>query len=80
MYDESFILAGGESMRKRIQMCILTGCCIVCLSGCAKSKEVQEKQLALRTQGMQQALEGDYEAAVASYEEALQLADLYAGP
>ena len=67
-------------MKRKSWMCVLAGFCILCLSGCAKSREVQEQQLALRSQGMQQALEGDYEGAVASYEEALQLAELHAGP
>lgn len=58
---------------------ILAGLAALCLAGCGKSEEVKEQQLSLRSQGMQQALEGDYEAAVASYEEALQLADLHAG-
>lgn len=55
--------------------------CLVlfCLAGCGKSGETKEKQLALRSQGMQQALEGDYEGALASYEEALQLAGQRAG-
>ncbi len=77
MYDEPFILAGGIKMK--IQKWIMAGLCIFCLAGCGKSREVEEQQLALRTQGMQQALEGDYDAAIASYEEALQLADMRAG-
>lgn len=58
---------------------MLAGLCVLCLAGCGKSKEVKEEQLALRSQGMQQALEGDYEGAIVSYEKALQLADLHAG-
>lgn len=65
-------------MKKMIKW-ILAGLCVLCLTGCAKSKEVEEKQLSLRSQGMQQALEGDYEAALASYEEALGLAGMHAG-
>lgn len=63
----------------KMQKWIMAGLCILCLSGCGKSREVEEQQLALRAQGMQQALEGDYDAAIASYEEALQLADMRAG-
>ena len=62
----------------KMQKWIMAGLCILCLSGCGKSREVEEQQLALRAQGMQQALEGDYDAAIASYEEALQLADMRA--
>ena len=35
--------------------------------------------MTLRSQGMEQAKEGDYEAAVASYDEALGLSDMYVG-
>lgn len=63
----------------KMQKWIMAGLCILCLSGCGKSREVEEQQLALRAQGMQQALEGDYDVAIASYEEALQLADMRAG-
>ena len=52
---------------------------LLCLTGCGKSEETKERQLALREQGMQQALEGDYEGALASYEEALRLANYRAG-
>ncbi len=60
-------------MNNKRKMWMAAGCCVLCLAGCGKSKEVEERQLSLRSQGMQQALEGDYEAAVASYEEALAL-------
>ena len=66
-------------MKIQIQKWIMAGICILSLSGCGKSQEVEDQQLALREQGMQQALEGDYEAAIASYDEALQLADMRAG-
>lgn len=66
-------------MKIQIQKWIMAGICILSLGGCGKSQEVEEQQLALREQGMQQALEGDYEAAIASYDEALQLADMRAG-
>lgn len=58
---------------------IMAGLLVLCLAGCGKSKETAEQQMALRSQGMQQALEGDYEGAVASYDEALNLAGLRAG-
>lgn len=63
----------------RMQTWIMAGLCVICLAGCGKSKETEEKQLALRSQGIQQALEGEYEAAIALYDEALQLADMRAG-
>lgn len=63
----------------KMQKWIVAGLCILCIGGCGKSREVEEQQLALRAQGMQQALEGDYDAAIASYEEALELADMRAG-
>lgn len=66
-------------MKKRIGFWVLAWLCALCLSGCGKSREVEEQQMKLRSQGMQQALEGDYEAAVASYDEALGLADMHAG-
>lgn len=77
MYHEPFVLAGG--IKLKMHRWIMAGLCTLCLAGCGKSREVEEQQLALRTQGMQQALEGDYDAAVASYEEALRLADMHAG-
>ena len=55
------------------------GLCILLLPGCGKSKEVEEQQMTLRSQGMEQALAGDYEAAVASYDKALQLANMRVG-
>lgn len=66
-------------MRKNIrEMMILAGC-LLCLSGCGKSKEVEEQQMKLRSQGMEQALAGEYEEAVASYDKALELADMHVG-
>lgn len=58
----------------------MTACaCALVLGGCGRSGEVTEQQMALRSQGMEQALSGDYESAVASYNEALSLADMRAG-
>lgn len=58
---------------------ILLGLCPLLLAGCGKRQEVTEQQMSLRSQGMEQALSGDYEAAVASYDQALQLADMRVG-
>lgn len=54
--------------------------CLLCLGGCGKSKEVEDEQMKLRSQGMEEALAGDYDAAVASYDKALSLAGMHAGP
>lgn len=64
--------------RYRIKM-VLAGLCVICLSGCGKSKATEEEQLKLRSQGMEQALAGEYEAAVASYNKALELSDMQVG-
>jgi hypothetical protein len=37
---------------------------VLCLAGCGKSKETEEKQLALRSEGIAKAQEGDYEGAI----------------
>ena len=61
--------------------CVITMACVCALAagGCGKSRETVEQQLSLRSQGMEQALAGDYESAVASYNEALSLAGMRAG-
>lgn len=66
-------------MRKKIQKMMIAGVCLLCLSGCGKSKEAEEQQMTLRSQGMEQALNGDYDAAIASYNKALELADMHVG-
>lgn len=62
-----------------IRKLMLIGLCPMFLMGCGKSKEVTEQQMALRSQGMEQALSGDYEGAVDSYDQALQLANMRVG-
>lgn len=64
---------------KEIQKAVLPVLCVLVLTGCGTSKEVKEQQMALRSQGMTQALSGDYEGAAASYDEALRLAGMRAG-
>lgn len=64
-------------MKKKIQKMAILSLCLTCLYGCGKSKEVEEQQMALRSQGMEQALAGDYDAAIASYDKALELADMH---
>ena len=63
----------------RRYMAITACACALVLGGCGRRGEVTEQQMALRSQGMEQALSGDYESAVASYNEALSLADMRAG-
>lgn len=65
--------------RGKIWRLMLVGVCVVGLVGCGKSKEVEEEQLKLRSQGMEQAKAGEYEEAVASYDKALELADMRVG-
>lgn len=64
---------------RKIRMIILAGISMCVLGGCGASQEVTEKQLALRSQGMEHALAGEYEEAVAAYDEALSLAGMRAG-
>ena len=67
-------------MRKhRITAVMAAMFCMILMAGCGNSKAVQEQQMTLRSQGMEQAKGGDYEAAVASYDEALGLSDMYVG-
>ena len=66
---------------KRTKQTILavTVLCAGLLAGCGTDKKTEEQQMTLRTQGMEQAQEGNYEDAIASYNEALGLADMHAG-
>ncbi|HBN56671.1 MAG TPA: hypothetical protein DD414_07830, partial [Lachnospiraceae bacterium] len=66
-------------MKTFIFKTVLMGLCLACLTGCGKSKETEEKQMALRSQGMEQALAGEYEEAIDSYDRALALADMRVG-
>lgn len=65
-------------MKKFYTMILLT-LCSVQLVACGKSKETEEQQLKLRSQGMEQALDGDYEGAISSYQEALELSGMSVG-
>ena len=44
--------------------------CMILMAGCGNSKAVQEQQMTLRSQGMEHAKEGHYQAAVATYDDA----------
>ena len=64
-----------NSRYKIIPVCL----CALLLSACGRGREVTDQQMSLRSQGMEQALSGDYESAIASYDEALSLAGMRAG-
>lgn len=64
---------------RKIRMMILAGICTFALGGCGVSQEVTDRQIALRSQGMEHALAGEYGEAVAAYNEALSLAGMRAG-
>lgn len=68
-----------KGKRTKRAMLTVTVLCMGLLAGCGTSKKTEEQQLALRTQGMEQAQEGSYEDAIASYNEALGLAGMHAG-
>lgn len=48
----------------------------ICLTGCGSTKDNSEKQQALKLEGMELQLAGDYSGAIEKYEKALQLADM----
>lgn len=80
MHDESGVL--GERNMKKERM-IGKGTAAVLLStalltGCGNSLAAEEQEQ-LKSKGMEQALAGEYEEAVASYEEALHLSDMHVG-
>lgn len=64
---------------RRTGSLLLAVVCMCFLSGCGKDQETLDQQLKLRSQGMEQALEGNYEEALTSYNEALKLAGMRAG-
>lgn len=53
---------------------LLTIC--VCLPGCASKEDSLKQQQALKQEGMQLQLSGDYDGAIEKYEKALKLADM----
>lgn len=68
-----------KGKKRKQTMLVAAALCIGLLTGCGTGKKTEEQQLALRAQGMEQAREGNYEDAIASYNEALGLAGLHAG-
>ena len=68
-----------KGIKRKQTILAVTVLCAGLLAGCGTSKKTEEQQMALRAQGMEQAQEGNYEDAIASYNEALGLADMYAG-
>lgn len=63
-------------MKRMLINILLAVLCATGLAGCGKSEETVQKQLELRSQGMQFQLDGEYEAAINSYNEALQLSGM----
>lgn len=66
-------------MKKIEMLVLLVGLCVGTL-GCQKTEEIFEKQQALKQEGMELQTAGDYEGAIAKYEEALQCANMEVGP
>lgn len=64
---------------KRICKILLLAGSLLCLAGCGTNEAVREQQMKLRSEGMEKALSGDYDGAIASYDKALELADIRAG-
>lgn len=64
--------------KTKILALLLTMC--FCVSGCKGSVKVSEQQQLLKQEGMQLQISGDYERAIAKYEEALKLSNMEVGP
>ncbi len=58
---------------------LMIGGILLCLTGCGIDAATREQQMTLRGEGMEKALSGDYEGAIAAYDEALKLAGMHAG-
>lgn len=65
---------------KRIKILSLLFVMCVCASGCGNRTEQFDKQQALKQEGMELQTSGDYDGAIAKYEEALKCADMKVGP
>lgn len=66
-------------MKKTKILALLLAACF-CVSGCKGSVNVSEQQQLLKQEGMQLQISGDYEGAIAKYEEALKLSNMEVGP
>ncbi len=65
-------------MRRIKILALLLAVCFV-MSGCQNPEKILEKQQALKQEGMQLQSAGEYEAAIAKYEEALKLSNMKVG-
>lgn len=65
---------------KKIKILALLAVVCVGTLGCQKSGDSFERQQALKQEGMELQTTGDYEGAIAKYEEALQCANMEVGP
>lgn len=65
-------------MRMSKSLPVLLALCVFA-AGCGASPEVSEQQQALKQEGMELQSAGDYQGAIAKYEEALQLSDMKVG-
>ena len=64
---------------RRTKMLALLLVTVLYLPGCGKSTADHEKQQALKAEGIELQASGDYDGAIAKYEEALKLADMEVG-
>lgn len=65
---------------KRIKILSLLFVMCLCMSGCGNRTDRSEQQQALKQEGMELQMSGDYDGAIAKYEEALKCADMKVGP
>lgn len=66
-------------MKKTRILALLLAACF-CMSGCGTAADSSEQQQTLKQEGMQLQIAGDYEGAIAKYEEALKLSNMEVGP
>lgn len=64
---------------KRIKLLAFLLAACLCAAGCAKETDTSERQQALKQEGMELQASGDYEGAIAKYEEALGLSNMEVG-
>lgn len=64
---------------KKTKILALLLAAVFCVSGCGKGAETAKKQQELKQEGMELQSSGDYEGAIAKYEEALKLSNMKVG-